>query len=43
MLHNRKTNNRNHWLCGSGSTMLMATGFVNGNHWFLTPHKFNLP
>jgi len=27
----------NHWLRGSSSTVLMATGFVNGNHQFLTP------
>jgi len=26
-----------HWLCGSGSTVLTATGFVNGNNWFSTP------
>ena len=29
-----------HLLRGSGSTVLTATGFVNGNHWFSTPHEF---
>ena len=28
-----------HLLRGSGSTVLTATGFVNGNHWFSPPHK----
>ena len=30
-----------HLLRGSGSTVLTATGFVNGNHWFSTPPPTN--
>jgi len=32
-----------HSLLGRGSRVLMATGFVYRNLWFLTTHKFNLP
>jgi len=34
----------NHLLLSRGSRVLMATGFVYGDHWFSTPpHKFDLP
>jgi len=32
-----------HLLHGSISTVIMTTGFVIGNHWFSTPHKFDVP
>jgi len=33
--------NTHHSLLGRGSRV--TTGFVHGNHWFSTPHKFDLP